>query len=99
MARRTSGRSSWRRRCMTRCTRGARTRPARLDALLRTSRPRAGQLAAAGRLISYKSDSYDTLIWGHPKAEEGPMGNVVMYSSVSVDGFIAGENDQPGPLF
>jgi hypothetical protein len=22
-----------------------------------------------------------------------------MYSSVSVDGFVAGENDQPGPLF
>lgn len=27
------------------------------------------------------------------------MGNVVMYSSVSVDGFVADENDQPGPLF
>ncbi|KRC49840.1 dihydrofolate reductase [Leifsonia sp. Root227] len=27
------------------------------------------------------------------------MGTVVMYSSVSVDGFIAGEDDQPGPLF
>ncbi|HEY1176025.1 MAG TPA: dihydrofolate reductase family protein [Phytomonospora sp.] len=27
------------------------------------------------------------------------MGEVVMYSSVSVDGFIADENDQPGPLF
>ncbi|HWS50588.1 MAG TPA: dihydrofolate reductase family protein [Microbacterium sp.] len=27
------------------------------------------------------------------------MGNVVMYSSVSIDGFIADENDQPGPLF
>ncbi|MEW2428598.1 dihydrofolate reductase family protein [Micromonospora sp. NPDC047644] len=27
------------------------------------------------------------------------MGDVVMYSSVSVDGFIADENDQPGPLF
>ena len=27
------------------------------------------------------------------------MGKVVMYSSVSVDGFIAGENDQPEPLF
>ena len=24
---------------------------------------------------------------------------VVMYSSVSVDGFVADENDQPGPLF
>jgi dihydrofolate reductase len=27
------------------------------------------------------------------------VGNVVRYSSVSVDGFIADENDQPGPLF
>jgi hypothetical protein len=27
------------------------------------------------------------------------VGKVVMYSSVSVDGFIADENDQPGPLF
>lgn len=27
------------------------------------------------------------------------MGTVVMYASVSVDGFIAGEDDQPGPLF
>ncbi|MFI5836150.1 dihydrofolate reductase family protein [Micromonospora sp. NPDC051300] len=27
------------------------------------------------------------------------MGAVVMYSSVSVDGFVADENDQPGPLF
>lgn len=27
------------------------------------------------------------------------MGKVVMYSSVSVDGFIADENDRPGPLF
>ncbi|HIY66167.1 MAG TPA: dihydrofolate reductase family protein [Candidatus Agrococcus pullicola] len=27
------------------------------------------------------------------------MGNVVMYNSVSVDGFIADDNDQPGPLF
>ena len=27
------------------------------------------------------------------------MGNVVMYASVSVDGFIADEDDQPGPLF
>jgi len=27
------------------------------------------------------------------------MGMVVMYSSVSVDGFIADENDDPGPLF
>jgi len=27
------------------------------------------------------------------------MGTVVMYSSVSVDGFIADENDDPGPLF
>ena len=27
------------------------------------------------------------------------MGKVVMYSTVSVDGFIADSNDQPGPLF
>ena len=27
------------------------------------------------------------------------MGKVVMYGSVSVDGFVAGEDDQPGPLF
>ena len=27
------------------------------------------------------------------------MGKVVMYSSVSVDGFVADEHDQPGPLF
>lgn len=27
------------------------------------------------------------------------MGAVVMYSSVSVDGFVADQNDQPGPLF
>ena len=27
------------------------------------------------------------------------MGTVVMYGSVSVDGFVADTNDQPGPLF
>jgi hypothetical protein len=27
------------------------------------------------------------------------VGKVVMYSSVSVDGFVADENDHPGPLF
>ena len=27
------------------------------------------------------------------------MGTVVMYSTVSVDGFVADENDQPGLLF
>ena len=27
------------------------------------------------------------------------MGKVVLYSTVSVDGFIADEHDQPGPLF
>src|ERR687890_704035 len=30
---------------------------------------------------------------------ERSMGKVVIYSSVSVDGFIADEDDQPGPLF
>lgn len=57
------------------------------------------QLAAAGRLISYKSDSSRHANLGRPKAEESPVGKVVMYSSVSVDGFVADENDQPGPLF
>jgi Dihydrofolate reductase len=32
-------------------------------------------------------------------AEESHVGQVVMYASVSVDGFIADENDRPGPLF
>jgi len=27
------------------------------------------------------------------------MGNVVMYASVSVDGFVADDDDDPGPLF
>ena len=27
------------------------------------------------------------------------MGKVVLYSTVSVDGFVADENDLPGPLF
>ena len=65
----------------------------------RTSRPHAGRLAAAGRLISYKSESSRHANFGAPKAEERPVGKVVMYASVSVDGFIADENDQPGPLF
>jgi dihydrofolate reductase len=34
-----------------------------------------------------------------PEAKERLVGTVVMYGSVSVDGFIADENDQPGPLF
>ena len=33
------------------------------------------------------------------QAKASPLGKVVMYASVSVDGFIADENDQPGPLF
>ncbi|MGD9998682.1 MAG: dihydrofolate reductase family protein [Ilumatobacteraceae bacterium] len=33
------------------------------------------------------------------QAEARPAGKVVMYASASVDGFIADENDQPGPLF
>jgi dihydrofolate reductase len=33
------------------------------------------------------------------QAKASPVGKVVMYASVSVDGFIADENDQPGPLF
>lgn len=33
------------------------------------------------------------------RAEASPAGKVVMYASVSVDGFIADVDDQPGPLF
>src|SRR4051812_33698551 len=40
----------------------------------RTSRPRAGRLAAAGRLISYKSDSSRHDNFRHPKAKESPCG-------------------------
>ena len=36
---------------------------------------------------------------GHLKAEENTVGKVVMYNTVSVDGFIADDNDEPGPLF
>jgi dihydrofolate reductase len=36
---------------------------------------------------------------GALEVEEGLVGKIVMYASVSVDGFIADENDQPGPLF
>jgi hypothetical protein len=37
---------------------------------------------------------------GTSRAEERePVGKVVMYGTVSVDGFIADENDLPGPLF
>jgi hypothetical protein len=36
---------------------------------------------------------------GASRAEESePVGKVVMYGTVSVDGLIADENDQPGPL-
>ena len=40
-----------------------------------------------------------TLKCGAPKPEESPVSKVVMYASVSVDGFIADENDQPGLVF
>ena len=36
---------------------------------------------------------------GASQSRGEPHGKVVMYASVSVDGFIADENDQPGPLF
>jgi dihydrofolate reductase len=36
---------------------------------------------------------------GSPQAEEILVGKVVLYGSVSVDGFVADEHDQPGPLF
>lgn len=42
---------------------------------------------------------FTTRYCGGTKAEERPVGKVVMYGSVSVDGFIADGNDQPGPLF
>lgn len=34
-----------------------------------------------------------------PEAKEDPVGKVVMYASASLNGFIADENDDPGPLF
>src|SRR5262249_21467378 len=43
--------------------------------------------------------AHDALGSGHPRAKECLVGKVVMYSSGSVDGFVADENDQPGPLF
>jgi len=51
-------------------------------------------------LIFYKSESprHANLEATQSKGES-PVGKVVMYSTVSVDGFIADENDQPGPLF
>lgn len=36
---------------------------------------------------------------GAPHTEERILGLVVMYGSVSVDGFIGDDNDQPRPLF
>jgi dihydrofolate reductase len=49
----------------------------------------------------FKGDSsrHANLGASQSRGEESPVGKVVMYSSVSVDGFIADENDQPGPLF
>src|SRR5512138_69736 len=55
---------------------------------------KAGRAAIFVGLFAHK-----TLLWGHPNAEERRVGKVVMYGSVSVDGFVADENDQPGPLF
>src|SRR5262245_52224038 len=52
-----------------------------------------------GRLHSSKSDGSRHANLGAPQAEESAVGKVVMYSSVSVDGFVADEHDQPGPLF
>jgi dihydrofolate reductase len=37
--------------------------------------------------------------WALPEERRALMGKVVLYSTVSVDGFIADEHDQPGPLF
>src|SRR6478736_2735404 len=57
----------------------------------------AGVLCCARRFS--QSAAAHELAWWHPPAEEHLMGKVVMYASVSVDGFIADENDDPGPLF
>ncbi|GID92442.1 hypothetical protein Adi01nite_18540 [Amorphoplanes digitatis] len=65
----------------------------------RANIPATRGTAADGRLISYRSDSSRHANLGGPHSKESPVGKVVMYSSVSVDGFIADENDQPGPLF
>src|SRR4051812_5180840 len=62
-------------------------------------RPCARRRAAARRLISYKTSNSRQASMGGSRAEGRAMGKVVMYSTVSVDGFIADENDQPGPLF
>src|SRR5262245_47526180 len=42
--------------------------------------------------------AHETLTWEHHR-KGGHVGKVVRYASVSVDGFIADEHDQPGPLF
>ena len=54
-------------------------------------------LAAHGYLD--KSDNSRAASVEVSRGKESPVGKVVMYGSVSVDGFIADENDQPGPLF
>src|SRR3954447_9964338 len=67
----------------------------------RFEQPREGpEMYRASAQTGVGATAHDTFIFlGHPKAKESPMGKVVMYSSVSVDGFVADENDQPGPLF
>ncbi len=67
--------------------------------LARASRPCVRGLAAADRLISYKIDGPRLPTLRAPPSKGDPVGKVVMYASVSTDGFIADENDQPGPLF
>src|SRR5262249_21305804 len=65
----------------------------------RTPRPSERRLAAASRLIPTRLATRETPLWVLPEQRREPMGKVVMYSTVSVDGFIADEHDQPGPLF
>jgi dihydrofolate reductase len=59
----------------------------------------AGHRNPAWRDLGRTATGDDALRLRHLEAEEDPVGKVVMYGSVSVDGFIADEHDQPGPLF
>ena len=51
---------------------------------------------AAGRSVSYLGDTHDTPIVGNPEADESLAGKTVPCSWVSVTGFIADAQGQPG---
>jgi hypothetical protein len=56
-------------------------------------------MASANRFhFLHKSDSSRHASIGAPQAEEVPVGKVVMHATMSVDGFVADEDDQSGPL-